>query len=130
MRARICPPRSRLAPLSAEERQKLVDKSALFGKYEDAVDKVSAFEQLRDAKATAPTPADARPAGGIADALGTIFGGSNSGSREPAQKGRGRVQKSMGEQVAGAIVRSVTSSIGRQIGTAIVRGVLGSILKR
>jgi anthraniloyl-CoA monooxygenase len=53
MRARICPPRSRLAPLSAEERQKLVDKSALFGKYEDAVDKVSAFEQLRDAKATA-----------------------------------------------------------------------------
>ncbi len=130
MRARICPPRSRLAPLSAEERQTLVDKSALFGKYEDAVDNVSAFEQLRDAKTTASTPADARPAGGIADALGTIFSGSNNGSREPAQKGRGRAQKSMGEQVAGAIVRSVTSSIGRQIGTAIVRGVLGSILKR
>jgi len=117
-RAKVCPPRSRLGPLDASERTRLVERSALFGKYEDTHDRESAFEKL----------AAARPketgSGGL---LGTIFGGA--GGTPP--KGRGRVPpKSMGEQLATSIARSVTSSIGRQIGTAIVRGVLGSILKR
>ncbi|MBI3506053.1 MAG: DUF853 family protein [Proteobacteria bacterium] len=119
--ARICPPRSRLGPLDAAERKALVEHSALFGKYEDAQDRESAFEKLQAAKAK---PADK---GGFASTFGTIFGG---GTSAPA-KGRGRVPpRSMGEQLATSIARSVTSSIGRQIGTAIVRGVLGSILKR
>ncbi len=126
MRARICPPRSRLAPLSADERRAHNDRSALFGKYEDATDRVSAYEQIAQAK-----EAQAKPAGGIGggigDALGSILGG---GTRSGSGSSRGRPQKSVGEQVAGAIVRSVASSVGRQIGTAIVRGVLGSILKR
>ncbi len=120
-RAKVCPPRSRLGPLEPAERAKLVERSAIFGKYEDAQDRESAFEKLQEGKAK---PAQA---GGISGALGTIFGG---GSSAPA-RGRGRAQpKSMGEQLATSIARSVTSSIGRQIGTAIVRGVLGSILKR
>ena len=120
-RAKVCPPRSRLGPLDAGERKALVERSALFGKYEDTQDRESAFEKLQAGKAK---PAEK---GGLSGALGTIFGG---GSTPPA-RGRGRVPpKSMGEQLATSIARSVTSSIGRQIGTAIVRGVLGSILKR
>jgi DNA helicase HerA-like ATPase len=120
-RAKVCPPRSRLGPLDAGERKTLVERSALFGKYEDTQDRESAFEKLQAGKAK---PAEK---GGLSGALGTIFGG---GSTPPA-RGRGRVPpKSMGEQLATSIARSVTSSIGRQIGTAIVRGVLGSILKR
>jgi uncharacterized protein len=122
MRARICPPRSRLAPLSDEERRAHIDRSDLFGKYEDATDRVSAYEQIAQAK-----EAQSKPSGGIGDALGSILGG---GTRSGSGPGRGRPPKSVGEQVAGAIVRSVASSVGRQIGTAIVRGVLGSILKR
>ncbi len=124
MRARICPPRTRLAPLSDDERRATIDRSALFGKYEDATDRVSAYEQIAQAK-----EAQAKPGGGgvIGEALGSILGG---GTRPGSGPGRGRPQKSVGEQVAGAIVRSVASSVGRQIGTAIVRGVLGSILKR
>ena len=126
MRARICPPRSRLAPLSDDERRAAIDRSTLFGKYEDATDRPSAYEQLAQAQ---PAPSS----GGIGEALGTILGGgTRAGSRAGSGSGaaRKRPQKSVGEQVAGAIVRSVASSIGRQIGTAIVRGVLGSILKR
>ena len=119
-RAKVCPPRSRLAPLDEAARKTAVERSAIFGKYEDAQDRESAYEKLAAAKA--------KPAagGGLSGALGTIFGGGT-----PATKGRGRAQpKSVGEQLATSIARSVTSSIGRQIGTAIVRGVLGSILKR
>ncbi|MFN8701126.1 MAG: helicase HerA-like domain-containing protein [Rhodospirillales bacterium] len=124
MRARICPPRSRLVPLSDGERRAHNDRSALFGKYEDATDRVSAYEQIAQAK-----EAQAKPTGGIGEALGSILGGGTR-SASGSGAGRGRPQKSVGEQVAGAIVRSVASSVGRQIGTAIVRGVLGSILKR
>jgi DNA helicase HerA-like ATPase len=124
MRARICPPRSRLVPLSDDERRAHNDRSALFGKYEDATDRVSAYEQIAQAK-----EAQAKPTGGIGEALGSILGGGTRSGSGPGA-GRGRPQKSVGEQVAGAIVRSVASSVGRQIGTAIVRGVLGSILKR
>ncbi|MCZ8310177.1 MAG: DUF853 family protein [Magnetospirillum sp.] len=124
MRARICPPRSRLVPLSDDERRAHNDRSALFGKYEDATDRVSAYEQIAQAK-----EAQAKPTGSIGEALGSILGGGTRSGSGPGA-GRGRPQKSVGEQVAGAIVRSVASSVGRQIGTAIVRGVLGSILKR
>jgi uncharacterized protein len=125
MRARICPPRTRLTPLTDDERRAHIDRSAVFGKYEDTVDRESAAEQIAAAQSAAQ-----KPAGGLAGALGTLLG--SGGGRGPAgsNKGRGRVQKSVGEQVAGAIVRSVASSVGRQIGSAIVRGVLGSILKR
>jgi hypothetical protein len=117
-RAKVCPPRSRLGPLEAGERTRLVERSALFGKYEDAHDRESAYEKLQAAK-----PKETG-SGGL---FGTIFGGGGA----PPAKGRGRAApKSMGEQLATSIARSVTSSIGRQIGTAIVRGVLGSILKR
>ena len=46
-RAMICPPRSRLAPLSPDERAAVVSKSVLFGHYEKAVDRESAYEKLK-----------------------------------------------------------------------------------
>ncbi len=52
------PPMSRLGPITDEERTKIVENSRVFGKYEDAVDRESAFEILR--------------ARGV---LGSIFGG-------------------------------------------------------
>jgi DNA helicase HerA-like ATPase len=122
-RAKVLPPRSRLTPLDAAERRRSLEASPIYGKYEDAHDRESAFEKLQAAKA-----APAEGGGGLAGALGSIFGG---GTSAPA-RGRGTraAPKTMGEQLATSIARSVTSSIGRQIGTAIVRGVLGSILKR
>jgi DNA helicase HerA-like ATPase len=117
-RARVVPPRTRLGPLDASERLGMINKSPLSGVYDEAIDRESAYEKLKAAKAP-----PARQ-GGIAGTLGTIFGG---GATRPAP--RGRVQpKSFGEQIATSVARSVASSVGRQIGTRIVRGILGSIL--
>jgi len=45
-RARICPPRSRIGPLTPEERRAVIEQSPLFGKYEDPIDRESAYEIL------------------------------------------------------------------------------------
>jgi hypothetical protein len=54
-RAFIAPPVSDLAPLSANDRAALIEGSVLFGKYEQTVDRESAYELLQGASA-APAP--------------------------------------------------------------------------
>ncbi|MCA0450385.1 MAG: DUF853 domain-containing protein, partial [Proteobacteria bacterium] len=118
-RARVVPPRTRLGPVDAGERLGIINNSPLSGVYDEAIDRESAYEKLREAKP--------KKTSGIADA---IFGGGTTRPAPRAPASRNRAQpKSFGEQVATSVARSVASSIGRQIGTRIVRGILGSILK-
>ncbi|MBL8835123.1 MAG: DUF853 family protein [Alphaproteobacteria bacterium] len=59
-RAMVAPPRSRLGAITPAERAAIVGASPLLGKYEQAVDRQSAFEQLRgDAPPAAAAPAPA-----------------------------------------------------------------------
>jgi DNA helicase HerA-like ATPase len=102
-RALVHPPRSRLAPLAADERARLVQASSLHGHYERAVDRESAFERLRAKAERAPAPE------------------SLEGPRAP------RPQRSAAEQLGTALAKSAAHAIGSQIGRQIVRGVLGSI---
>jgi len=127
-RAGIVPPRSRLGPTDAARRQEVIKNSVLYGHYEKAVDRDSAYETLRSrteqalqntkpaspgqAPKSASQPAPAQGGGGWLSDLGTtIFTGS--GRRE-----------SVAEAMAKSAARAVGSSVGRQI----IRGVLGGIL--
>jgi DNA helicase HerA-like ATPase len=128
-RAFILPPASRIGPLTAQERDAAIRGSLLFGHYEKAVDRESAYEKLKGtpaatepgSKATrAPAPAEpgaGDSGGGLGEVLGDIFGmGSGSGSSNRRQS------------ATEAAVKSAARSIGSQLGREIVRGVLGSIL--
>jgi len=53
-RARICPPRSRIGPLTEEERRAVIEQSPLLGKYEDPIDRESAYELLQGRATRAP----------------------------------------------------------------------------
>ena len=119
-RALIAPPRSRLGPLDPGARQTLIAGSPLAGKYDQAIDRDSAYEQLTEGK-------KAEGGGGLVDTLGTIFGNKPA---TPAPRGRGRPGKSFTEQVASSVTRNIAGTIGREIGRQIIRGVLGSILRR
>ncbi|MBI2307274.1 MAG: DUF853 family protein [Rhodocyclales bacterium] len=124
-RAFILPPASRIGPLSADERQAVVAGSLVYGVYEKAEDRESAYEKLKartDAAQAEPAPAAdaaAPSGGGFLDGLGSIFGGAKPAGRTPA---RGR------EGVLEAAVKSAARAIGSQVGREIIRGVLGSIL--
>ncbi len=126
-RAFVLPPASRIGPLTSEERQALIKGSAIYGHYEAAIDRESAYEKLKARSAPAASHSEAAPAadtppaasgGGWFGGLGDLLGGSSgSGGRN---KG--------GDSVLGAAAKSAARAIGSQVGREIIRGVLGSIL--
>ena len=56
-RARICPPRSRIGAITAEERSAVMARSPLAGRYEAEVDRDSAYEALVGRATTVPVDA-------------------------------------------------------------------------
>jgi hypothetical protein len=133
-RAWIAPPASRIGPITDAERAAVREQNkSLFGHYEQAVDRESAFEKLNagaagaaqsGGQAGAPPPAGlpgaaaSAPSGGsaITDALSAILMGTTGP--------RGGHHDGLVQSAAKSFSRSVGSGIGR----AILRGALGSIL--
>ncbi|MGE5698977.1 MAG: helicase HerA-like domain-containing protein [Deltaproteobacteria bacterium] len=105
-RALVYPPVSRLAPLTGEERARVIKDSVLAGHYERAVDRESAYETLK-AKAGREAPEGESPS-------------------TPA--GRRAAPRSQTTDLFTAAAKSAAHAIGSQIGRQIIRGVLGSIL--
>jgi DNA helicase HerA-like ATPase len=116
-RALIAPPASRVGPLDAAERARLIAASPLAGHYERAVDRESAYERLK-ARATeqpveSKTPAQSREGSLASDIL--------FGRRGPRG---GRQSQGLIE----AMAKSAARTVGSQAGRALIRGLLGSLL--
>jgi uncharacterized protein len=122
-RAWIVPPASQIGPITDVERATIQKASvSLYGHYNDAVDRDSAYEILK-----ARTETRIEGAGGAEQAGGTGAGWAGDtltkillGSRGP----RGGKREGLLEAAAKSAARSVGSGLGR----AIIRGTLGSIL--
>ncbi|MDO8933342.1 MAG: DUF853 family protein [Rhodocyclaceae bacterium] len=129
-RAMVLPPCSRIGPLTAAERQAAIAASVLYGHYEAAVDRESAYEKLKGGKAAPAAPAPAPvPAAGESTAGGGLFG--NLGDMLGSVLGSGSAAGSRGasrQTAVEAAVKSAARAIGSQVGREIIRGVLGSIL--
>jgi DNA helicase HerA-like ATPase len=104
-RTLIRPPASRLGPATRAERQAVMDKSPFSGRYDQPVDRHSAYEMLKER-------ADSK----VANAA--------EGKDKPAARSSNR--QGVVETMLKSIVRSLGSSLGRELS----RGMLGSILKR
>ncbi|WP_295388694.1 helicase HerA-like domain-containing protein [uncultured Thiodictyon sp.] len=110
-RVTVAPPGSRLGPVTAAERQAVMDRSLVKGVYDVGIDRVSAYEQLAQ---RATEVAGAAPGGGgWREVLGGALG---SGGRS-----RGR------QTTLEAFATSAARSLGSQIGRQLVRGVMGSL---
>jgi uncharacterized protein len=112
-RTLIRPPSSRIGPATAEERQVVLSRSPIAGRYDQAIDRESAYEVLQSrAKQAADTAA--------AEAE------QRHGASESGQRGGGRQRQSPME----AMITSAARSIGTQIGRQLLRGILGSLTRR
>src|SRR5690606_1893254 len=125
-RAWICPPASRIGPITDAERAALLRGSIVAGVYDQTVDRESAFELLKAraeseaaekaaeaaVKQRGATAARDEAGGAMGGILGDILGG-----------GGGRRQSTV-EAMAKSAARSIGSTLGRQI----VRGILGTLL--
>jgi hypothetical protein len=112
-RTLIRPPASRLGAITPAEREALTGTSTLGARYDQAIDRESAYEILkaRADKVIAPTRQT-----GEAPSVGR-------GRPEPRSRGSNR------QSVMEAMVKSVVRSLGSSLGRRIARGILGSILK-
>ena len=104
-RAMIYPPKSRLTPLTPEERGQAIRASVLYGHYERAVDRESAYEKLK-------AKAEQRKI---------------ETQEAPAPKGRAAAPRSQTTDIINAVAKSAAHAVGSQIGRQIIRGVLGSL---
>jgi hypothetical protein len=111
-RALIAPPESRIGPIDAAERAERISRSPFRGKYEQGIDRESAYEKLK-ARADQEHAAAARPA--------TEQRETRNATVKP-----GPTRQTAGEALMTSAARAIGSSLGRQL----IRGVLGSLLKR
>ncbi|GAB4216822.1 MAG: DUF853 domain-containing protein [Rhodoferax sp.] len=133
-RVYVLPPASQIGPISAAQRQALLQDSIVAGVYVKALDRESAFEKIKGQSAATPgasggsNTAAAAPAPGATPAEDTAGGsgllGAIGGALGGLLGGGGGRRMSVGEQ----LFKSAASSIGREVGRQVIRGVLGGIL--
>ncbi|MBM6608081.1 DUF853 domain-containing protein [Enterobacteriaceae bacterium RIT814] len=119
-RAMVIAPNSRMGPVTDDERNGLINHSLFYGKYEDEIDRESAFEKLQAGIEASPQQQSAPTAKGDAAATDDgILGGLKDilfGSTGP----RGGKRD--------GVVQTMAKSAARQVTNQIVRGMLGSLL--
>ena len=123
-RVYVLPPGSQIGPITAEQRQALLQNSLVAGVYEKTVDRDSAYETLLSRANASGASASAAPNGGADGQTesGGIMGGLKDvlfGTTGP----RGGVHDGLAQSMAKSAVRTMGSAVGREI----IRGVLGSI---
>jgi uncharacterized protein len=150
----VRPPAARIGPVTPAERQALIDKSALKGKYDTPVDPNSAYEILQKrlaeggALAPAGTSADGTGAPGdqaparvgffrrIAQWFADVFGiGRPSSTRLTTTQLVARnvaraVAAGVATQVAAELAKSTGSKTAGNLSKAVVRGALGGVMRR
>ena len=110
----VLPPGSQIGPITAPQRQALIQNSLVAGVYEKAVDRESAFEKLktRTEATQAETAKTAEASGGLMGMVKDVMFGS-TGPRGGQRDG---------------LVQSVLKSEARSLARQVLRGALGSIL--
>jgi len=132
-RAFVLPPHSRIGPVTPPERQAIIRESLIFGHYERAVDRESAYEMLK-ARAEREAAAQVQPAQPQPAPYGYPY-------PQAPQPGQGRAPRPYDypqaprrpagrpkDTLLESIAKSAARSAGSQLGRSILRGVLGSIL--
>jgi hypothetical protein len=103
-RVLIRPPESQMGPITSAEREETISRSPFKGRYDEELDRESAYEILKSRAEKASSDKE-----------------SQSKSKK---KGRSSNRQSAGE----AMFKSAARSIGSQLGRQIIRGIMGSLL--
>ncbi len=116
----VIAPCSRMGPVTEDERNGLINHSPVYGKYEDEVDRESAYEMLQKGVQASIEQQNNPPAKGKEIAVDDgILGGlkdilfGTTGPRGGKKDG---------------VVQTMAKSAARQVTNQIVRGMLGSLL--
>ncbi|HWJ58173.1 MAG TPA: helicase HerA-like domain-containing protein [Sphingomicrobium sp.] len=151
-RTLIKPPRSRVGPLTAQERQVMITTDAIGNKYDSALDRESAEEILKGKSDEAAAAAAAAKAQSDAERQAAEDAkirarqdkedarvraaeqkaadrAQREAEREEARRAREAAKPTMTDKVITSATRAAASSVGRQLGNQILRGILGGLFR-
>lgn len=114
----VAPPEGRIGPISQAERDTIMQRSPLRGRYDQSLDRQSAYEMLQERARKVQAQQARQEAESAAE--------RERYRQDRPRRSAGRPRQSVGE----AMIKSAARSIGSQIGRQIIRGVLGSIFGR
>lgn len=108
----MAPPESQIGPLSATDRQSIIQNDELYSRYKNTIDPQSAHEILlkRREKEASQTQANER-------------------EKEKKKRKKAPAKRSRRQGIGEAFAKSVARSLGGALGRKLVRGILGSLLK-
>lgn len=126
-RTLIRPPTSRLGPATEAERKAIIAKSPVAGRYDEAIDRESAYEVLQQRAAKAAAAAEAEEKREAEERRRAL----EAKEREKAERttrrrgssARSRSRSSRGDTVLQSAAKSVARSLGREL----VRGLFGML---
>ena len=122
-RAKILFPLSQIGAISDSERELIINRSRIYGKYDKMIDRESAFEVLLAESEAAAKEAEEAAARELAEKEKEE---KKSRTGKVATKASGKKgEKGVGQVVAGAVVTAVTASVGSAIGKEVKRAVKG-----
>ncbi len=131
-RTLIRPPSSQLGPIAPAERAAVVKASPVYGKYETAVDRESAYETLKKRADEAAKEAEAAEAAEAAQeekerefAQARRWDGGGTTTSRRRSTSRRRTPDSMGEALGQAVIKELGGTTGRRI----IRGILGGLFR-
>ena len=117
-RARILFPLSQIGAVTEAQRDLIIKQSRLYGRYDNVVDRESAFEVLLAESEKAAKEAEERAA---EEARATEEAKAEKAARKSGKSGGGLMKG-----VLGAIVGAAVTSLGRSIGNEVAKSVTGS----
>lgn len=151
-RTLIKPPRSRVGPLTAQERHVMVTTDEIGSKYDQRLDRDSAEEILKAKADEAAAAAASSKAQSDADKLAAEKARQDAIAareaarvqaaqqreadkaqrqveRDAARQAREAAKPSMTDKIITSATRAAASSVGRQLGNSILRNVLGGLFR-
>ncbi len=108
----IRPPESRIGPMDETERNEQISRSPFKGRYDEAVDRESAYEMLIERAKQSAAQEEALAQEELA-----------------LKEAKKSSKKSTRQTPTEAFVKSAARAIGSQLGQRVIRGILGSLFK-
>ena len=122
-RANILPPQSLMAPAREETRQSILEYDPLYAAYQEAVDRYSAYEKLKE-------EADAKEQTALAEAEKKAAEKQAAEQKKATTTSAKKKQQSAVGKAAKKVAKTATNSVldrvGRKLGKAIARGLFGN----
>jgi len=140
-RTLVKPPRSRVGPVTPEERKTLIETDAIGAKYDQVIDRESAEELLKSKADEANAAAAEAQAKDAAEKAAAAQAKEDARAAKEAERARIAADRAAAQQqreaaraaannpwnrVAASAARSASSAMGRQVANAVAKEVFGS----